>query len=200
MLYLFIPCLTRSVLLLENAATLGRLVDLGVLTYLAHVTLRLDTIPRWLLATGCMTLSLGAYTAGYVHIGLLIVCLLALSLTTDGLKRPKAVALVTAGLAALPLSFLFYHPDTLGNFFMTVFPHGAGAPPAGSAHVPLEVLGSVGPRLLVFLGAPVLILGLAGLFTGLRSSTPPACGCSSGVGQARPPSRMCSVFLSPTFF
>ncbi|HSF17577.1 MAG TPA: hypothetical protein VLK65_18685 [Vicinamibacteria bacterium] len=172
-IFVLIPSLTRSLLLLEGPATLGRLLDLLVVLYFAKVGLSVGDKRNWVGATLVITAALASYTAGFLHIGLLVGCSLLLAPFVGGLDRNGAIALASAGLAGLALSLLFYHPRAIADLFVSVLPSGAHAPlPEASTGGPL--LASASARALTFLSAPLLIIGGIGAATEIRRVSSPS--------------------------
>jgi len=164
--YASIPALTRSVLLLENASTWGRFVDLIVIACLAGITMRVDSVRRFTAVALLIGLALASYTAGFVHFGLLIGVVLAMALIERRrfpLSRGQCLALAGAALTGLALSLACYHPQTVRNLFSAVAPAGLLEEPTHDSRGLSEILFAAASRLRVFLGLPVLGFGSLGV-------------------------------------
>lgn len=154
-LYLLVPGLTRSVLLLKFAATLGHLLDLCLVAYLAAISLRLDPRWRWLGATLLIAACLAAYNSGFLNVGLLIGACLLLAPLVGGSTRRQAILLASAGLAGLALGLAFYPPVAVRDFFLSLTTATAEREaPSGS----YSIVGMA----VDLLGWPLLGVGLAG--------------------------------------
>ena len=162
--YLLVPGLTRSLFMLKFAATMGHFADLCVVAYLAHLSLRLDGALRAVGGTLMITASLVAYNSGFMHMGLLIGACLLLAPVLGGVGKRQTIYLAAAGLAALPLAFLCYHPDAVRNFLSVLTGSGAGAQPAAA-----ELDYSVTGMALQFVGLPLIVLGGVGAATSVRA-------------------------------
>jgi hypothetical protein len=165
--YLLTPAYTRSLLLLELSALLGHLMDLVVIAYLARISLELVP-PRRAIALAALTAaSLAAYTAGFIHQGLLVASLLFLAPMLGGLDRSSAFRLAAAGLVGAAVGLLTYHPDTISNVFLAALPAGAEASSEAAISMTSRLV-SAGARAREFLGGPLLALGTLGLALWLR--------------------------------
>lgn len=153
-LYLLVPSLTRSLFSLKLAATMGHFVDLCVVAYLAHISLRLDSRARLVSAVLLTTASLVSYNSGFMHMGLLIGACLMLAPLIGGLDRPNAFRLAAAGLAALPLAVVCYHPSAVRAFWATMLGQGDSIEPTAA-----ELDYSVTGMALEFVGAPLIVIG-----------------------------------------
>ena len=160
--YLLTPAYTRSLLLLELSALLGHLMDLVVIAYLARISLELVPLRRAIGAGALIAASLAVYTAGFIHQGLFVACLLVLAPMLGGLGRSGAVRLAAAGLVGAFVALVTYHPDTVSNVFLAALPAGTEA--STGVQIPLTSrIDSAGARALQFLGGPLLALGMLGL-------------------------------------
>ncbi|HJS72965.1 MAG TPA: hypothetical protein VJ921_01670 [Vicinamibacteria bacterium] len=163
--YLLVPSLTRSLLLLELSAVAGCFFDLLAVAVLAALNLALRGPRRFAAGTLAMSASLAAYTAGFVHIGLLVAS--ALLLAVAGLwDRRDALRLAIAGVLALALSLLAYHPKAISALATALV--AQESKPAESAPPPSNLAGSAIARARTFLGIPLIAAGTVGLFLGLR--------------------------------
>ena len=162
LVYLLTPALTRSLLLLELSALLGHLMDLVVIAYLAGISLELVPARRVVAAGALIATSLAVYTAGFIHQGLFVACLLVLAPMLGGLGRSGAVRLAAAGLVGAAVALVTYHPDTVSNVLHAALPAGAEA--STGVEIPLTSrIDSASARALLFLGGPLLALGMLGL-------------------------------------
>ena len=171
--YLLVPSITRSLLLLELSAIAGCFFDLLAIACLARLSLRLATPARFSLAALAMATALVAYTAGFIHFGLFVASALAFGWLgpARGLGRGDLIRFASAGLLAAALALLAYHPDTvraLPDLLLT----GVEEPAAGTASL-AERAESVTARVLGFIGIPLLGLGILGVGLGLPRVEPP---------------------------
>jgi len=178
--YLLVPSLTRSLLLLELSAVAGCFFDLLAVAALAALSLKLDRARRFALATLAMTASLAAYTAGFVHVGLLVGCALGLALgerffgrgiTGGSWSGNDALRLALAGILSLGLSILAYHPRAVAALATTVLTESAESP-ASAASPASDLIGSAVLRARSFLGIPLIAAGVLGLALALRRLDP----------------------------
>jgi hypothetical protein len=172
--YLLVPSLARSLLLLELSASAGCFFDLLAVAALAALNVKLEGIPRFALAALAMAASLAAYTAGFVHLGLLVGAALGLSvverpfgrfLTAGSWVAGDALRLALAGILALGLALFAYHPKAVAALATAVLPQGVESP-SDDASPPADLVGSAFARARTFLGLPLIALGAIGL--GLR--------------------------------
>jgi hypothetical protein len=164
--YLLVPSLTRSVLLLELSAVAGCFFDLAAVAVLAALNLTLRGPRRFAAGALAMSASLAAYTAGFVHIGLLVGSALLLALA--GLwDRRDALRLAAAGLLALGLSLLAYHPKAVSALTAAMLSRDT-KPAESAAPPPSNLAGSAVARARTFLGIPLIAAGGVGLVLGLR--------------------------------
>jgi hypothetical protein len=175
-----VPSLTRSLLLLELSAVAGCFFDLLAVAALAALSLKLDRPHRFALATLAMAASLAAYTAGFVHVGLLVGSALGLALgerffgrgiTGGSWSVRDALRLGLAGILALGLALLAYHPKAVAALATTVLSGGAESP-ASAASAASDLIGSAVARARSFLGIPVIAAGVLGLALALRRLHP----------------------------
>ena len=171
--YLFTPAYTRSLLLLEQSALLGHLLDLIVIAYLARISLSLFPARRIVATMVLIAASLAVYTSGFIHQGLFVGSLLILAPLLGGLSRAGALRLAGAGLTAAALGLMTYHPETVSNVFAATLPAGLEVPNA--TELPLgSRLTSAIARAFEFLGGWVIVLGTAGVAYAIkRVSSPP---------------------------
>lgn len=178
--YLLVPSLTRSLLLLELSAVAGCFFDLLAVAALAALNLKLDRARGFALATLAMAASLAAYTAGFVHLGLLVGCALALVLgerllgpviTAGSWSGRDALRLAFAGILALGLAIFAYHPKAVAALATAVLSQSADSP--ASAAAPLgDLVDSSVARARSFLGIPLIAAGALGLALALRGLDP----------------------------
>jgi hypothetical protein len=169
--YLLIPALTRSLLLMEYSALLGHLFDLIALAYLTRVALSFSSRRRLLTGAAVVAASLVAYTAGFIHLGLLVGGSLFLAPLLGGLSRRDAIRFAVVGTVALAVALAAYHPRTVANLYR-IAAGGGGIPPAAQEDGE-SILGALG-RAGTLLGLPLLFAGTAGLAGMLRGPLPPA--------------------------
>jgi hypothetical protein len=178
--YLLVPSLTRSLLLLELSAVAGCFFDLLAVAALAASNLKLDRPRRFALATLAMTASLAAYTAGFVHVGLLVGCALGLVLgerflgrgiTAGSWSGRDALRLGLAGIFALGLAAFAYHPKAVSALATAVLSQGADSPESAANPVD-HLIGSAVSRARSFLGMPLIAAGALGLALALRRLDP----------------------------
>jgi hypothetical protein len=164
--YLATPSLTRSLLLLELSAIAGCFFDLSAVAVLAALGLKLEGPRRFAAAMLAIAASLAAYTAGFVHMGLLSgsAILLALAGLWD---RRDAFRLALAGILALGLSLFAYHPKALAALATAVLSQDE-EPASSPAAPPADRFGSAVARARTFLGIPLIAGGTLGLAIGLR--------------------------------
>jgi hypothetical protein len=170
--YLAVPSLTRSLLLLELSAVAGSFFDLLALAALASVELKLDPPRRFLFAAVAMAASLAAYTAGFVHLGLLVGSALVLGLGVRRIRgetfQPKdAMRLALAGLLALALGLLAYPAQAVSGLGKVLRSQEAQSP-AGSEGRATGELASAISRARTFFGIPLLAFGVVGLTRAVR--------------------------------
>jgi hypothetical protein len=179
--YLLVPCLTRSLLLLELSAVAGCFFDLLALAVLATLRLKLDSLHRWALAMFSLAASLAAYTAGFLHFGLLVGVTLVLlpieqifhlAITGGSWRARDATLLAFSGIVALGLSLAFaYHPKAVAALATAVLPQGVeNHADAGTSLA--NLLGSAVARARTFLGIPLLAAGVIGLGLAVRRLEP----------------------------
>jgi hypothetical protein len=127
-----------------------------------------------------MAASLAAYTAGFVHVGLLVGSALGLVLserffgrgiTAGSWSGKDALRLALAGILALGLSVFVYHPKAVGALATTVLTEGAESP-ASAANPASDLIGSAVARARAFLGIPLITAGVLGLALALRRLDP----------------------------
>ncbi len=164
--YLLVPSLTRSLLLLELSAVTGCFFDLLAVAVLAALNLNLDRPSRFAAAALAMTVSLAAYTAGFVHVGLLVGSALGLAVAGFWAKK-DALRLALAGILALGLSLFAYHPRAITALANSAVSKG-GERPAERAGPPADRIGSAVARARNFLGIPLIAAGVLGLALALR--------------------------------
>ncbi len=164
--YLLVPSLTRSLLLLELSAVTGCFFDLLAVAVLAALNLKIDSPRRFALATVAMTASLSAYTAGFLHMGLLVGSALGLALAGFWAKK-DALRLALAGILALGVSLFAYHPRALAALAKSVVSE-RGERPAEAAGPPADRIGSALARARNFLGIPLIAAGVLGAVLALR--------------------------------
>jgi hypothetical protein len=111
--YLLVPSIIRSLLLLELSAVIGSFFDLLAIACLARLSLRLEGLSRFSLATAAMIGALVAYAAAFIHFGLFVASALALGFSGRGLDRRNLARLAGAGLLSAALALLAYNPDTV---------------------------------------------------------------------------------------
>lgn len=165
--YLLVPSITRSLFLQELAAVTGSFFDLLAIACLARLSLRLEGLSRFLLATAAMTGALVAYTAAFIHFGLFVASALALGILGRGLDRRNLARLAGAGLLAAALALLTYNSDTV-RALPDVVLNGVDGPPTTGASLS-ERAESVFARVVGFIGIPLLGLGAFGLGAALPS-------------------------------
>jgi hypothetical protein len=149
-------------------------LDLLAVATLAALELKLDRARTFALAVLTMSLSLAAYTAGFVHVGLLVGCVLILGLRwrrpdTGSWTAKDSLRLALAGWLALGLGLLAYHPKAVLSLAAAVIEKPAQAP---SAPAPADLLESAFARARTFLGGPLIAAGALGLGLALRRLAP----------------------------
>ncbi len=167
--YLLVPSLTRSLLLLELSAVAGTFFDLLAVAVLASLSLKLDRPSRFGLATLAVAVSLAAYTAGFVHMGLLIAGVLVLGIFPGrGFTAKDALRLALAGALALGISLaVAYHPKAIASL-ATAFSSEAKETAPESAPQPSGPAAAALARVRTFLGIPLVVAGVLGLVLALR--------------------------------
>ncbi len=170
--YLLVPSITRSLLLLELSAVTGSFFDLLAIACLARLSLRLDGLRHFSLATAAMFAALAAYTAAFIHFGLFVASALALGLLGRGLDRRHLARLAGAGLLSAALGLLAYNPGTV-RALPEVVMTGVDGPLTAGVNLS-ERADSVLARLVRFIGIPLLGLGVLGLGVALPRLEPRA--------------------------
>jgi hypothetical protein len=163
-------------LLLELSAVAGCALDLLAVATLTALELKLDRARTFALAVLAISLSLAAYTAGFVHVGLLVGSVLILGLAwwtrpiTGGSWTAKdSLRLALAGMLALGLGLLAYHPKAVLSLATAVAAQPAEAPLAPAS---ADLLESAFARAGTFLGGPLIAAGALGLGLALHRLSP----------------------------
>jgi hypothetical protein len=179
--YLLVPSLARSLLLLELSAVTGCFFDLVAVAVLAALNLKLDGTRRFAFATLAMAASLAAYTAGFVHLGLLVGSALALvvgerlagrGITAGSWSGKDALRFALSAILALGLALFAYHPKAVAALATAALPQAAEVPPGPLSHPPADLAGSAVARARSFLGLPLIAAGVLGLGFALRRLDP----------------------------
>jgi hypothetical protein len=171
--YLLVPSLTRSLLLLEVSAVAGTFFDLLAVAALAALNLQLDRPSRFILSTLAVTLSLAAYTAGFVHMGLLIGGVLVLGVFPGrGFTGKNALRLALAGALALGIALALAYPEKAVASLATALTSETKASSPENAPEPSDRAAAALARARTFLGIPLVLAGALGLGLALRRLDP----------------------------